>query len=157
MMLKVAYVLLMMTASTITHTTHVCGRITPELPITSPWSLKEEVFTKTQAALARIPLLFYTWASGSNLHPMGTSHPWDGVICWYPCHAAPIQHQGSSPPNQPKTSLSLFHPNNPAIIFPHESASVFRWTIWLRLSRLESLRFWFSAENNLISPDCTQR
>ena len=68
-MLKVAYVSLAMTASTITHVTLVCRLIVPELPIASPWALKEGVFTKKQSALGKSPLLFHGKASGSNRHP----------------------------------------------------------------------------------------
>ena len=132
-MLKVAYVSLVMTASTITPVTLVCRLIAPELPIASPWALEEGVFTKKQSALGKSPLLFHGKASGSNCHPMGTSRPWDGALRWHPCRAARIQRRGSTllQTSQGPLSLplSLFRQNNHAIIFPHESAPVFRWTI----------------------------
>lgn len=74
-MLKVAYVLLAMTASTITRVTLVRRLFAPELPIASPWALKEGVFTKNRSPLGKSPLLFYGRASGSNHHPVGTSRP----------------------------------------------------------------------------------
>lgn len=130
--LKVSCVSPAMTASTFPRLTLVCRLVAPELPNASPWALEEGVFTKKQPALGKSPLFFCSRASGSNAHPVGTSHPWHGARRWHPCRAACIQHWGSTllqTSQGPPLPLSLFQQNKHTIIFPHESAPVFRWTI----------------------------
>lgn len=95
-MLKVAYVSLALTASTITCATLVCGLIALELPIASPWALKEGAFTKKTLSFGQKPIAFLWQDFRQQWSPHGDILPLDGALRWHPCHAARTQHWGST-------------------------------------------------------------